>query len=248
MIPPDIAGAAELGSRKHNAVVFKGGYIMKTVVVVISGLPSGENVRETEIQPGTTAGDVLKALNLHGYLLSREGSSQAFAAEENIYDAVSEGEKLRSVPVAEVGSGFFESILEAVGMQSRVRVRRSTGKRPVVRQPSLPASRRLRVTPDRRSLSEVRGWRRTGRKLFGAYRVPRRGSFAGEISLKNIRKPEFYIVNPPKQMLSGPHRACFRPRGGGRYLVHFGKSSPEVDSGIVAIEKMIAEALDSGGK
>lgn len=76
---------------------------MKTAAIIISGLPAGDNLRELEIQAGTNAGDVLRALNLNGYLLSREGSAQAFAAEEDLYGAISDGDKLRATPVAEVG-------------------------------------------------------------------------------------------------------------------------------------------------
>lgn len=78
---------------------------MKTLAVIISGAPSGDNVREVELERGTTAGDVLRALGLRNYLLSREGSGsgQNFAETEEIYDAVSDGAKLRAVPTAEVG-------------------------------------------------------------------------------------------------------------------------------------------------
>lgn len=226
---------------------------MKTAAVVISGLPAGQNVREIEVRPGTTAGDVLRALNLNGYLLSREGSAQAFAAEEGIYEAISDGQKLRCTPIAEVGS-FVDWVLEILGIarpdeaatssSPRLHGRKSAARCRVIsatRQVTNPG--KIAVSPDTRNLWELRGWRRDGgAKLRGAFRTPR-GSFAGEISLENRGRPDFFIVNPPPALLKGAHGACFRSRGGGRYFVHFGLTSPEVDSGIVAIEKLLANVL-----
>ena len=77
---------------------------MKRVVVVVSGATDGRSLREAEIQPGTTAADVLVALDLRGFLLSREGSGQIFAEEEPIFDAIVDGDKLRATPVAKVGN------------------------------------------------------------------------------------------------------------------------------------------------
>lgn len=76
---------------------------MKTISVIISGLPQGENIRELEIQPGTSACDLTRALNLEGYLISKENSSQKFANEEESYPVVEDGAKLRATPIAEVG-------------------------------------------------------------------------------------------------------------------------------------------------
>jgi hypothetical protein len=76
---------------------------MKTLAVIISGAPGSDNIREVELQPGTTAGDVLRALGLRDYLLSREGSGQHFAENEEIYEACPDGGKLRATATAEVG-------------------------------------------------------------------------------------------------------------------------------------------------
>jgi hypothetical protein len=113
----------------------------------------------------------------------------------------------------------------------------------VARRPVIAGRRnQRRVTPDSRPLREVRGWRRVGNVLKGAYRT-RYGSFAGEIDVSSAR-PSFWIINPPAAVLNGPHRPCFRPRGGGgRYWVHFGMSSFEIDAGIAAIERLIFQSL-----
>lgn len=76
---------------------------MKNCIVVISGAPPGDNVKEIELQPGSTAQDALRAMGLDSYVLSREGSGHAFAAEEDLFAQVEDGQKLRATPVAEVG-------------------------------------------------------------------------------------------------------------------------------------------------
>jgi hypothetical protein len=224
---------------------------MKKLAVVISGLPAEKNFREIEVQPGSTAGDVLRALSLTGYLLSREGSAQAFANEEEIYPVVESGSKLRATPIAEVGrKGWVEKLLRWLGLEKvfgrRVRVRGTTRPAP----PGTPSTAllapggRIQVRADRRPLWETRCWRQRGRWLVGAFRTPL-GSVAGEIFTEG-EIPEFYIINPPKALLSGGHGACFRWRRPGRYFVHFASFSPDIDAGIVAVEKLIVAALKQG--
>ena len=49
--------------------------------------------------------DLLRALGLPDtYVVSREGSAQPFASQEEIYDQVPDGSKLRCVPQAVVGA------------------------------------------------------------------------------------------------------------------------------------------------
>jgi hypothetical protein len=100
------------------------------------------------------------------------------------------------------------------------------------------------VTADRRPLWEVRGWRAKGSTLVGAFRTPY-GSLAGEI-IRYANPPEFYVVNPPAALLSGPHGSCFRQRGNRRYFVHFSRPSSSIDAGLVAVERLLVQALRSG--
>ncbi len=73
---------------------------MKKLSVVVAG--SGQ-IRDTEIQPGTTAGDILAQLNLPEYLLSKGPNEPFFANAESIYDKVRDGEKIFASTKAEVG-------------------------------------------------------------------------------------------------------------------------------------------------
>ena len=73
---------------------------MKKLSVVVAG--TGQ-IRDVEIQPGTTAGDILHQLSLGDYLLSRGPNEPFFAASESIFDKVRDGEKIFASTKAEVG-------------------------------------------------------------------------------------------------------------------------------------------------
>jgi hypothetical protein len=73
---------------------------MKTLSIVVAG--SGQ-IRDVEIQPGTTAGDVLSQINLPDYVLSKGANHPLFAAAESIYDKVEHGEKIFASTKADVG-------------------------------------------------------------------------------------------------------------------------------------------------
>ena len=73
---------------------------MKRLSVVVAG--TGQ-IRDVEIEPGTSAGDVLHQLNLADYLLSRGPNEPFFANTESIYDKTKDGEKLFASTKAEVG-------------------------------------------------------------------------------------------------------------------------------------------------
>lgn len=73
---------------------------MKKLSVVVAG--TGQ-IKDVEIQPGTTAGDVLHGADLVDYLLSKGPNEPFFAATESIYDKVKDGEKIFASTKAEVG-------------------------------------------------------------------------------------------------------------------------------------------------
>ena len=73
---------------------------MKRLSVVVAG--TGQ-IRDVQIQPGTTAGDVLTQLTLTDYLLSKGPNDPFFASAESIFDKVNDGEKIFASTKAEVG-------------------------------------------------------------------------------------------------------------------------------------------------
>ena len=76
---------------------------MKKLSVVIAG--TGQ-IRDIEIKPGTSAGDILAQLSLKDYLLSKGPNDPFFAAAETVYDKVNDGEKLFASTKADVGTGL----------------------------------------------------------------------------------------------------------------------------------------------
>ncbi len=74
---------------------------MKQVAVKIAG--NEAEPLDIQIQPGQTAGEVLRQLGLSGYILSFPNSSQFFANEEPIYASVVDGDKLVATTPAQVG-------------------------------------------------------------------------------------------------------------------------------------------------
>lgn len=73
---------------------------MKHLSIVVAG--TGQ-IKDVEIRPGTTAGDVLNQLGLQEYLLSNGPNDPFFAAAESIYDKVSDGSKIFASTKADVG-------------------------------------------------------------------------------------------------------------------------------------------------
>ena len=74
---------------------------MKKLSVVVAG--TGQ-IRDIEIQPGTTAKDILGQLSIPDYLLSKGPNDPFFAAGESVYDKVTDGEKIFASTKAEVGT------------------------------------------------------------------------------------------------------------------------------------------------
>lgn len=102
---------------------------------------------------------------------------------------------------------------------------------------------KVRVEPNKHPLWVQRGWQRQGSQLVGAFRTPV-GSCSGVIELaRNGNAKSYFILSPPKTLLSGGHGACFHGRGKGKFWIHFNRQHPDPDSGIVAVEQLLAQAL-----
>ena len=73
---------------------------MKALSVVVAG--TGQ-IRDVEIETGTTAGDILNQLGLRDYLRSKGPNDPFFANGESVYDKVNDGEKIFASTKAAVG-------------------------------------------------------------------------------------------------------------------------------------------------
>jgi hypothetical protein len=74
---------------------------MKRVSVVVAG--TGQ-IRDIQIEPGTSVGDVLQQLGLREYLLSKGPNEPFLANVDSVYDKVNDGEKVFASTKAEVGT------------------------------------------------------------------------------------------------------------------------------------------------
>ena len=87
-----------------------------------------------------------------------------------------------------------------------------------------------------------KGWQKVGRVYQGYYRC-RLGAFRGQIQERFNGDYKFYIFDPPEVVLTGSHKACFTNVGVGRYHIHFGVNSEDLDSGIMAVERLLYQSL-----
>lgn len=96
----------------------------KKIVVVVDGAPQGRDLLHGEIEPGTTARDVLNHFNLIGYALLPQGQTTHLSGDHVLWSTVEDGAKVRATPIAEVGA--FGSLRQcfrmcAVGALGRFR-------------------------------------------------------------------------------------------------------------------------------
>lgn len=85
-----------------------------------------------------------------------------------------------------------------------------------------------------------RGWRKKDGKYVGYYRTPAK-SYKGEAE-KEYGHFKLYIYELPPAVKRGSHGACFRPREGGKYFIHFNKKPKTLSSGIIFVEKLLRES------
>lgn len=108
--------------------------------------------------------------------------------------------------------------------------------------PSGNSRRIVNARPNSLPYHLEKGWRKSGRTYQGYYRC-RLGAFRGEIE----ERPDgyrFYILDPPLQVTQGSHGPCFTYGGSmGRYHIHFAINSQNLDSGIMAVERILFESL-----
>lgn len=76
--------------------------MQKRLIIGVAG-SDGKEFKDVAILPNTRAIDVLNQLNLHGFQLAKPDGGM-FAHNDNIYDAVSDGQKIYAVK-ADVEAG-----------------------------------------------------------------------------------------------------------------------------------------------
>jgi hypothetical protein len=106
-----------------------------------------------------------------------------------------------------------------------------------------PASDPERVQRRELPYWQERGWTRNGNSYTGQYQTAY-GSYRGEVEDRGSNNFRFYLFDPPDALRASSHWACFQPRGFGRYLVHMARRPADISSGILTIERLLAECLE----
>jgi hypothetical protein len=96
------------------------------------------------------------------------------------------------------------------------------------------------------------GWQRAVLDFCPGYKGYYRtlyGSYPGEIKEEDTEGYDFFILKPPEQLMNHPHWICFTYQGKDlqerdRYHIHFKKKPRDIDSGIIAIERLIRESFE----
>ena len=216
---------------------------MKQVAVSILG--SGELLDRT-IAPGTTAGDLLRDVNLPNGLLSKSREGEFFANSDPIYDKITDGQKLFASTPASVGSSFFEALvnkaLSAFDGKYFPKTKIDSGiGGGALRRPS-----RL-VQRQQIPYWQERGWTRKGRSYRGNYITPY-GAYSGWISQPGFSEIKFHIQHPPDCVFNSSHAGCFQSSGSGDWFsIHMSRRPQDVSSGILAIEHLISDCFRNRG-
>ena len=109
---------------------------------------------------------------------------------------------------------------------------------------STPTRRPILLRPVNRPYWDLTHWREDGDRLTGFYRTPW-GSFDGLVLHAKGERPEFYIVQPPAALRKHKHWICFHDTGQrtNTYSIHFSPAPQDPGTGILAVEKVLGEAL-----
>lgn len=91
------------------------------------------------------------------------------------------------------------------------------------------------------------GWERKDNNLTGHYKAGgnlHRGVI--ELMDSSYLPVKFYVYDPPRAILNGPHGACYHWQGllePRKYWIHFSEEPADIDSGIIQIERNLSETL-----
>jgi hypothetical protein len=90
---------------------------------------------------------------------------------------------------------------------------------------------------------QERGWKLDGQNYSGSYQTAH-GAFTGWIVQQLSGHIDFFLYAPSQEIRRHSHWSCFQDRGQGWYLVHMGRQPRDVSSGILTIERLIADAYE----
>src|SRR6266850_144666 len=189
---------------------------------------TGGAYKDLSIDPGTTALDIKKTLQLpKENVLTKGRGAEPIPDDENLYESLSDGAKLYSTSPVEWGSGFLELLLHTLEPKSSpVRIQRSY---------SPPSSHTIPVIRHPLPYWVERGWVRDGQVYTGDYQTDF-GTWSGWITASAGGRVDTYIAHPPSALERHPHWPCFRKREHGWFFIHPIQDVSDVSAAILAVE------------
>lgn len=210
---------------------------MKHLAVVVAG--TGE-IKDITIQPGTTAGDILRSIGLDGYVLSLDTGSSPLQGEEEVYSKVSDGAKTYASTPADAGAGVIPALA-----QLWTKIARSGRAQVIGTRKGLPRALRQKqpsvvVLRKKLPIWQEKRWKRNSNSYVGYYQV-KDGRWFGEVRHPYTGEIEVFIQRPPASLQKHPHWHCFHYLGNGLHKLHFSQKPRDVDSAILLMERLIRE-------
>jgi hypothetical protein len=219
--------------------------MQKVISVVVAG---SDQIKDIAIAPGVTPKRVLEEAGLgNGYVLSRKGGD-ALAVDADIYNLVSDKEKLYATPEdVSVGASAASPSGGSSSPQAKlVRTRRLYPE--AIQKPiTLTKTREFKAIKLIKTGKDIPYWQesnwiKTGNTYRGTFKTDY-GSWRGVVERNYEGDYSYYIFEPPKQLLDSDHGPCFTDKGKGRFAIHFSEKPENVDSGIITIESVITDAF-----
>ena len=196
---------------------------------------TGGAYRDITIEPGTTARDIKKALNLSNEnVLTKGRGAEPIPESENLYETLLDGAKLYSTTAVEWGGPFLDW-LDYLLTPSKPRIQ--------IRRTYTPPGNQTHTVP-RHPIPYWReqGWARDGQSYTGEFQTAF-GRWPGWITESPGGRVDTHIGNPPAALKRHSHWPCFRKRDNGWFFIHPIKDVPDVSAAILAVEKTLTEAL-----
>lgn len=220
--------------------------MQKIISVVVAG--SGQ-IKDIAITPGVTTKRVLEEAGLgeDTYVLSRKGGD-ALATDADIYNLVSDKEKIYATPEDVSVGDSTASPSGALGnyQVKLIRTRRIYPER-MPKPVSLTKTREFKEIKLIKTGKDIPYWQESSWiKTRGTFRGTFKtdyGSWRGLIERNYEGDYSFYIFELPQVLKDSDHGQCFSHKGNGKFQIHFSEKPENVDSGILTVESVIAEAF-----
>lgn len=219
--------------------------MQKVISVVVAG---SDQIKDIAITPGVTPKRVLEEAGLgESYVLSRKGGD-ALVADADIYNLVSDKEKLYATP-EDVSVGASTASPSGALGNFQVKLIRTRRLYPE----GMPKPLSLTKTREFKAIKLIKtgkdipywqesNWIKTGNTFRGTFKTDY-GSWRGIVERNYEGDHSFYIFELPQALKDSDHGQCFSYKGNGRFLIHFSEKPENVDSGIISIESLIAESF-----